>query len=235
MTILAIDTSNYSLGVALLEENMVLGEYITNLKKNHSVRIMPAIQTLMKDCDRTPKDITKIVVAKGPGSYTGVRIGVTIAKTMAWSLKIPLVGVSSLEILAAGTGRYFDGFVSPLFDARRGQIYTGLYAYQDGKLTAVKEDRLVMLADWVESLKEVSKPVLFVGNDLPLHQAVIEASLGSQALFAASTEQNPRPSELALLGKDKQDEDIHSFVPNYIRLAEAEAKWLEVNRGNLNG
>ena len=153
MTILAIDTSNYSLGVALLEENLVLGEYITNLKKNHSVRIMPAIQTLMKDCERVPKDITKIVVAKGPGSYTGVRIGVTIAKTMAWSLKIPLVGVSSLEILAAGTGRYFDGFVSPLFDARRGQVYTGLYAYQDGNLTAVKEDRLVMLADWAESLK----------------------------------------------------------------------------------
>ncbi|MDF2855320.1 MAG: hypothetical protein K0Q87_1171 [Neobacillus sp.] len=235
MTILAIDTSNYSLGVALLEENMVLGEYITNLKKNHSVRIMPAIQTLMKDCDRVPSDITKIVVAKGPGSYTGVRIGVTIAKTMAWSLKIPLVGVSSLEILAAGTGRYFDGFVSPLFDARRGQVYTGLYAYQNGKFTVVKEDRLVMLADWAESLKEVSKPVLFVGNDLPLHQATIEASLGSQAFFAASTEQNPRPSELALLGKDKLDEDLHSFVPNYIRLAEAEAKWLEVNKGNLNG
>ncbi len=235
MTILAIDTSNYSLGVALLEESLVLGEYITNLKKNHSIRIMPAIQTLMKDCDRVPKDITKIVVAKGPGSYTGVRIGVTIAKTMAWSLKVPLVGVSSLEILAAGTGRYFDGFVSPLFDARRGQVYTGLYAYQDGKLTVVKEDRLVMLADWAESLKEVSRPVLFVGNDLPLHQAAIEASLSSQALFAASTEQNPRPAELALLGKDKQEEDLHSFVPNYIRLAEAEAKWLEVNRGNLNG
>lgn len=235
MTILAIDTSNYSLGVALLEESLVLGEYITNLKKNHSVRIMPAIQTLMKDCDRVPKDITKIVVAKGPGSYTGVRIGVTIAKTMAWSLKVPLVGVSSLEILAAGTGRYFDGFVSPLFDARRGQVYTGLYAYRDGKLTVVKEDRLVMLADWAESLKEVSRPVLFVGNDLPLHQAAIEASLSSQALFAASTEQNPRPAELALLGKDKQEEDLHSFVPNYIRLAEAEAKWLEVNRGNING
>jgi tRNA threonylcarbamoyladenosine biosynthesis protein TsaB len=235
MTILAIDTSNYSLGVALLEENVVLGEYITNLKKNHSVRIMPAIQTLMKDCDRVPKDITKIVVAKGPGSYTGVRIGVTIAKTMAWSLKIPLVGVSSLEILAAGTGRYFDGFVSPLFDARRGQVYTGLYAYQNGKFTVVKEDRLVMLADWAESLKEISRHVLFVGNDLPLHQATLEASLGSQALFAASTEQNPRPSELALLGKDEQGEDLHSFVPNYIRMAEAEAKWLEVNKGNLNG
>ena len=93
---------------------------------------MPAIQTLMKDCERVPADLTKIVVAKGPGSYTGVRIGVTIAKTLAWTLKIPLVGISSLEILASGTGRYFDGYVSPLFDASRGQVYTGLYQYQNG-------------------------------------------------------------------------------------------------------
>ena len=229
MTILAIDTSNYPLGVALIEDNQVLGEYITNLKKNHSVRIMPAIQTLMKDCERVPAQLTKIVVAKGPGSYTGVRIGVTIAKTMAWSLKIPLVGISSLEIIAAGAGRYFDGYISPLIDARRGQVYTGLYEYQGGKLTTVKEDRLVLSADWTGALKEVNKPILFVGNDLPLHKTVIEDTLSSQAVFAAITEHNPRPAELALLGKDKQGEDIHSFVPNYIRLAEAEAKWLEAN------
>lgn len=235
MTILAIDTSNYPLGVALIEDNQVLGEYITNLKKNHSVRIMPAIQTLMKDCERVPAQLTKIVAAKGPGSYTGVRIGVTIAKTMAWSLKIPLVGVSSLEIIAAGAGRYFDGYISPLFDARRGQIYTGLYEYQSGKLTAVKDDRLVLSADWAESLKGLKKPILFVGNDIPLHQTVINDTLGSQAVFAAITEHNPRPAELALLGKDKQGEDIHSFVPNYIRLAEAEAKWLEANGKILKG
>lgn len=229
MTILAIDTSNYPLGVALIEENQVLGEYITNLKKNHSVRIMPAIQTLMKDCERVPAQLTKIVVAKGPGSYTGVRIGVTIAKTMAWSLKIPLIGVSSLEIMAAGSGRYFDGYISPLIDARRGQVYTGLYEYQNGDLCTIKDDRLVMASDWAGALKEVQKPILFVGNDLPLHRTGLEDALGSKAVFATITEHNPRPSELALLGKGKPGEDIHSFVPNYIRLAEAEAKWLEAN------
>ncbi|MEH7480089.1 tRNA (adenosine(37)-N6)-threonylcarbamoyltransferase complex dimerization subunit type 1 TsaB [Neobacillus drentensis] len=235
MTILAIDTSNYALGVALLEDNQVLGEYITNLKKNHSVRIMPAIQTLMKDCEKVPADLTKIVVAKGPGSYTGVRIGVTIAKTLAWTLNIPLVGISSLEILASGVGRYFDGYVSPLFDARRGQVYTGLYQYQNDELQTIEDDRLVMLVDRAEDLKNSGKAILFVGNDLPLHQAAIEAALGSKAIFAASTEQNPRPAELALLGKDKPGEDIHSFVPNYIRLAEAEAKWLEAKGKILNG
>lgn len=227
MTILAIDTSNNALGVALLDNDIVLGEYITNLKKNHSIRIMPAIQTLMKDCGRTPREISKIVVAKGPGSYTGVRIGVTIAKTLAWTLNIPLVGVSSLEILASGVGRYFNGFVSPLFDARRGQVYTGLYQYDAGQLVVMQKDELVMMVDWAEKLKASSEPILFVGNDLHLHRPVIEQVLGSQAIYAAIPEQNPRPSELAMLGKNKQGEDIHSFVPNYIRLAEAEAKWLE--------
>jgi tRNA threonylcarbamoyladenosine biosynthesis protein TsaB len=235
MTILAIDTSNYALGVALLEDNQVLGEYITNLKKNHSVRIMPAIQTLMNDCEKVSADLTKIVVAKGPGSYTGVRIGVTIAKSLAWTLNIPLVGISSLEILASGVGRYFDGYVSPIFDARRGQVYTGLYQYQKDKLQTIEEDRLVMLADRAEDLKNTEKSILFVGNDLPIHQAAIEAALGSQAVFAVSTEHNPRPAELALLGKDKPGEDIHSFVPNYIRLAEAEANWLEAKGKILNG
>jgi tRNA threonylcarbamoyladenosine biosynthesis protein TsaB len=235
MTILAIDTSNYALGVALLEDNQVLGEYITNLKKNHSVRIMPAIQTLMKDCEKVPADLTKIVVAKGPGSYTGVRIGVTIAKTLAWTLNIPLVGISSLEILASGVGRYFEGYVSPIFDARRGQVYTGLYQYQNGVLSSVKDDCLVMLTDWADFLKSEGKSTLFIGNDLPLHQATIESVLGTQAVFAASTEQNPRPSELALLSEGKPGEDIHSFVPNYIRLAEAEAKWLEAKGKILNG
>ncbi|MFC4800406.1 tRNA (adenosine(37)-N6)-threonylcarbamoyltransferase complex dimerization subunit type 1 TsaB [Neobacillus sp. GCM10023253] len=233
MTILAIDTSNYALGVALLEEKEVLGEYITNLKKNHSVRIMPAIQTLMKDCERVPSDLTKIVVAKGPGSYTGVRIGVTIAKTLAWTLNIPLVGISSLEILAAGPGRYFDGLISPIFDARRGQVYTGLYQVENGELKVIEPDQLTMAVDWAGKLSELGKPVLFVGNDLSIHRERITERLGTQAVFSSITENNPRPSELAMLGKDKQGEDVHTFVPNYIRLAEAEAKWLEAQGKTL--
>jgi tRNA threonylcarbamoyladenosine biosynthesis protein TsaB len=227
MTVLAIDTSNQALGVALYDENKVIGEYITNLKKNHSIRIMPAIQMLMKDCERTPRDLTKIVVAKGPGSYTGVRIGVTIAKTLAWSLRLPLVGISSLEILAAGAGRYFNGAVAPIFDARRGQVYSGLYRYQKGELLTIQKDALVMMAVWADKLKSSENQILFIGNDLIIHRPKIEEILGDQAVFSEVTEYNPRPSELALLGKDKPGEDIHSFVPNYIRLAEAEAKWLE--------
>ncbi|PLR76510.1 tRNA (adenosine(37)-N6)-threonylcarbamoyltransferase complex dimerization subunit type 1 TsaB [Bacillus sp. V3-13] len=232
MKVLAVDTSNYILGVALLDENKVIGEYITNLKKNHSVRVMPAIEELMKECNLQPADLTKIVVAKGPGSYTGVRIGVSIAKTLAWTLKIPLVGVSSLEVLAASSGRYFNGAVSPLFDARRGQIYTGLYQFENGKPVTLHKDQLVLSVDWANGLMSLNKPILFTGNDLPLHRSIIEETLGKQAVFAEITELNPRPSELALLGSLREGEEVHSFVPNYIRLAEAEANWLERNKQN---
>lgn len=232
MKVLAIDTSNYPLGIAITDDNQVIGEYITNIKKNHSLRVMPAIETLCRECDVKPADLEKIVVAEGPGSYTGVRIGVTIAKTLAWTLQIPLVGVSSLEVVASSAARYFPGYVVPLFDARRGQIYTGLYRSKNGSLETVKKDQLVLAKEWAEQLKELSDPVLFIGNDLPIHKEVLANILGDQAQFAYSTENNPRPGELAQLGLDLEPVDIHSFVPNYIRLAEAEAKWLEGKKEN---
>jgi tRNA threonylcarbamoyladenosine biosynthesis protein TsaB len=230
MKVLAIDTSNNVLGISLIDEEKVLGEHITNVKINHSVRVMPAIDNLMKECEIKPGDLTKIVVAKGPGSYTGVRIGVTIAKTMAWSLNIPLVGISSLEVLAASVGRYFHGCVSPLFDARRGQVYTGLFQYKDENLSVIVKDQLLLSKDWAEELQRTADDILFIGNDLHLHQSIFEEALGNKAKFAAITEHNPRPSELAFLGRHLPGEDVHSFVPNYIRLAEAEAKWLEASK-----
>jgi len=232
MKLLAIDTSNYPLGIALIDDGKVIGEYITNIKKNHSIRVMPAIETLCRECDIKPAELNKIVVAEGPGSYTGVRIGVTIAKTLAWTLQIPLVGVSSLEVLAASVGRYFSGYVVPLFDARRGQVYTGLYRYQDGQLTTVDEDSLVLASDWAQKLKELQEPVLFVGNDLHIHRDTFASVLNDKAVFANPTEHNPRPAELALLGIHREPVNVHSFVPNYIRLAEAEAKWLEGKKEN---
>jgi tRNA threonylcarbamoyladenosine biosynthesis protein TsaB len=226
MKVLAIDTSNFTLGIALINDTQVIGEYTTNLKKNHSVRVMPAIETLLRDCDTSPKELTKIVVAQGPGSYTGVRIGVTIAKTLAWTLKIPLSAVSSLEVLAAN-GRYFNGLVSPLFDARRGQIYTGLYEIENNVLNTVMEDCNILSSEWAIRLKELKRPVLFVGQDVEIHREAITKVLGNLAVFSPVQLFNSRPSELAFIGLNKNEVDIHQFVPNYIRMAEAEAKWLE--------
>lgn len=226
MKVLALETSNFILGISLIEDDKVIGEYITNLKKNHSLRVMPAIEGLLKECDTTPAELDKIVVAKGPGSYTGVRIGVTIAKTLAWTLKIPLSGVSSLEALAANA-RFFEGYIAPLFDARRGLIFTGLYKFKNNKLESIIDDCNILSVDWAKRLKSTNESILFIGQDIALHQEAIIEVLGEQAVFVPPSLFNPRPSELALLGRDKDEEDIHQFVPNYVRMAEAEVKWLE--------
>ncbi|MFG6497581.1 tRNA (adenosine(37)-N6)-threonylcarbamoyltransferase complex dimerization subunit type 1 TsaB [Fictibacillus sp. UD] len=227
MKVLAIDTSNLVMGISVLDEGKVLGEYITNLKKNHSIRVMPAIEEVLKETGVKPADLDRIVVAKGPGSYTGVRIGVTIAKTLAWTLKKDLVGVSSLEVLAQ-SGKYFDGSVVPLFDARRTQLFTGLYGQDEsGEFQNLWEDRIILLSDWLEKVKTLDKRILFVGNDLPLHQDTIKEVLGDQAVIGTVSDHNPRPSELGRIGMLRDPDDIHSFTPSYLQLAEAEVNWLK--------
>ncbi|GGE55903.1 tRNA (adenosine(37)-N6)-threonylcarbamoyltransferase complex dimerization subunit type 1 TsaB [Pullulanibacillus camelliae] len=231
MNVLAIDSSNVTMGVAIANEEVTLGELITNVKKNHSVKLMPAIEQLMQETGIDPHDLERIAVAMGPGSYTGVRIGVTIAKTLAWTLQAELVAVSSLAILAQN-GRFFEGVICPLFDARRGQVYTGLYAPHNNKVTQIKDDRIVLLSEWLQALRAVDKPILFLGQDVGLHQAMIREHLGQQAVFAAATENQPRPSELAWLGMQGEPvESIHGLVPTYLQLAEAETKWLAQQEG----
>jgi tRNA threonylcarbamoyladenosine biosynthesis protein TsaB len=213
------------MGISVIIEDKIVGELTTNMKKNHSVRLMPAIKSLLEEVDLQPNQLDKIIVAKGPGSYTGVRIGVSVAKTLAWSLGIPITGVSSLQVLAQN-GKYFDGLVCPLFDGRRGQIYTGLYGNVNGSYQLVQEERIILLTDWIEMLEEDSKKVLFLGNDLHLHKEKIQEMMGARAAFGSPADHNPRASELAALGIIGENEDPHAFTPSYLRLAEAEAKWI---------
>ncbi|MCO7175501.1 tRNA (adenosine(37)-N6)-threonylcarbamoyltransferase complex dimerization subunit type 1 TsaB [Sporolactobacillus kofuensis] len=224
MNVLAIDTSNLVMGVAVATEQKVLGELTTNSKKNHSERLMPAIAELLEKVAIQPIDLDRIVVAEGPGSYTGLRIGVTIAKLMAWTLKKELVGVSSLEIVAQN-GRYFDGLIAPFFDARRGQVFAGLYEMKDGAIVQVVPDQLVLIKDWLAELSKLNKPVLFLSNDFDKWGELLRTY--PFAVLGESTQNVPRAAELARIGIQKKPVlDIHHFLPAYLRLAEAEAKWL---------
>ena len=136
---LGIDTANTPLSVAIVRDGEVLAEENTSLAINHSLRAMPAIEEIFNKVGITPSEIDAIAVSEGPGSYTGIRIGVTIAKTLAWTLKKPLVGISSLKAIAAN-GTFFDGLICPIVDARRDNVYAGAYQSLNGKLTAVIED-----------------------------------------------------------------------------------------------
>ncbi|WP_085993411.1 tRNA (adenosine(37)-N6)-threonylcarbamoyltransferase complex dimerization subunit type 1 TsaB [Oceanobacillus senegalensis] len=230
MNVLTIDTSNQVMGVAILQDEIVIGEIVTNITKNHSVRLMPAINQLMEEVSMTPDQLDKIVVAKGPGSYTGVRIGLSTAKSMAWALDIPVVGVSSLEILAYH-GQFFNGYICPFFDARRGLVYTGIYQWQDQQLISVDEEKNILMVDVLDRLANENQEVLFLSPDLSLHLEQIKEVLGEKAVIPAGPYHIPNPSFLGLAGLSKEVDNTHTLTPNYLRLAEAEANWLKAQKG----
>lgn len=224
---LAIDTANTPLSVAIVKEGELLVEETSAMAVNHSLRAMPAIEELLKKAGMTPADIDAIAVSEGPGSYTGVRIGVTIAKTLAWTLGKPLVGVSSLKVLATNV-LFFNGLICPIVDARRENVYAGAYRYDNGQLIGVIEDGHYSLEELMHSLEQQVGSVLFVGKDTALHEPKIVERLGERAVIAPLHFNLPRASSLIhLAAQSEQETDIHAFVPEYRRIAEAEANWLK--------
>ncbi|GGA76281.1 tRNA (adenosine(37)-N6)-threonylcarbamoyltransferase complex dimerization subunit type 1 TsaB [Ornithinibacillus halotolerans] len=234
MYTLAIDTSNQVLGVAILKDKEVVGEIVTNIVKNHSVRLMPAIDYLMKEVNIKPSELDKIVVAKGPGSYTGVRIGLTTAKTLAWSLNIPIIGVSSLEGLAYRAS-FSNKIICPFFDARRGLVYTSLFVTKENRLVGIKEEQNTLFADWLERLATLNEEVIFLSPDMDKHIGLIRDKMGELAIIPDQALHIAKPTDLAIAASYKEAEETHLLTPNYLRLAEAEANWLKTQKDKQNG
>lgn len=224
---LGIETANAPLSVAIVKENKVLAEVVQNIKLTHSVGAMPAIEEVIKKAGLLPSDINAIAVSEGPGSYTGVRIGVTLAKTFAWSLKKPLVGVSSLKVLAANA-RISNYAVCSLIDARRQNVYAAVY--ESGSLNTVIEDYHDHIDGLLQKLQQLNRPILFIGSDVEIYFEKIQHVLGDLAIRAPYTMDLPRASELVALAQQMAlpaIEEVHAFVPQYRRIAEAEANWIK--------
>ncbi|MDN4494996.1 tRNA (adenosine(37)-N6)-threonylcarbamoyltransferase complex dimerization subunit type 1 TsaB [Ureibacillus aquaedulcis] len=224
---LGIETSNSPLSIAIVKDGQIVEEIVQNEKLTHSVTVMPTIEELFRKANLNPADLDAIAVSEGPGSYTGLRIGVTIAKTLAWTLKKPLVGVSSLQVLAAN-GQGFAGVICSLFDARRQNVYAA--AYDGETMQPVIQDHHNSIGGLLEQLQLLNTPVLFIGLDAVNFKEVITAQLGNQAIFASTSLALPRGSKLIELAQ-KQSlpsvEEVHNFVPKYHRITEAEANWIK--------
>lgn len=215
MKVLAFDTSSKALSLAILEDKQVLAETMINIKKNHSITLMPAIDFLMGSLDWTPKDLDRIVVAQGPGSYTGLRIAVATAKTLAHTLKIELVGVSSLLALVP---EQVEGLVIPVMDARRNNVYAGFY--QSGQ--AVWPEAHLPLTEVLEIAGAANQSVTFVGETAAFTEQ-IEVALPQATLQPTL----PNAAAVGRLGLDLPSQSIHDFVPNYLKRVEAEENWLK--------
>lgn len=234
LKILAIESSNQTMSTATVEDGLVVAEYTRNGNLQHSTQLMPAVQAVMEKSGWQPQDVDRIAVAEGPGSYTGVRIGATIAKTLAWTLGKPLVPISSLKIIAANA-RLSPYRIVPLMNARRQQVYTGVYKEEQGRLECLRADAHLSSEAFFQELAADGETYLFIGQDLPLFEGRIQELLQDRALFAPRQEWLPRAGTLACLAEQEEPMEAHLFVPRYLKKSEAEENWQKLHQQEGEG
>ena len=229
MRILAFETSAKAGSVALMDENRLLGESYCNTGLTHSQTLLSMAQELLKSCGLSPSDVTAVAVAAGPGSFTGVRIGVAAAKGFAWGAEIPCLGVSTLEAMACNLG-VWQGYVCCAMDARRSQVYNALFRAENGQLSRVTEDRAISLAELGEELKNLSDPIFLVGDGSTLCYNTLNASV-SGLVLPPEHRMHQRAAGVALLARQQL---LAGYTPsgdilevNYLRLSQAERERME--------
>ena len=223
MIVLSIDSSSKVATVALLKDDILLGEYILNDKKEHSVILMPLIERLLKDCNLEVDDIDGYVVSKGPGSFTGLRIGMATIKGMSFGSNKPYISLSSLDALAYSLSS-FSGIICPIMDALRENVYSGLYKAVDGKLTTILEPTSIDIDKLLELLKEKNEEVIFTGDGLIKHKDFIKENFNNPH-FAPNHLSITRASSLGELGINllkNGDFDNPDSSPVYLKKPQAE-------------
>ena len=228
MKILAFETSAKAASVALMENGKLLGESYQNTGLTHSQTLMVMAEDLLKTCNLTAKDVNAVAVAAGPGSFTGVRIGVAAAKGFAWGGELPCYGVSTLEAMARNLGVY-QGYVIPAMDARRNQVYTAIFYAENGRLNRLEEDMAISLAELGEKIKNFAEPVFLVGDGAVLcYNTLLEEVPG--LVLPPEHRLHQRAAGVALTAQAMMDAgetgNAAELTPNYLRLSQAERERL---------
>ena len=227
MLLLAFETSAKAASVALHDGNKLLGESYQNTGLTHSQTLMVMAQDLLSQCGHTPQEVTDVAVATGPGSFTGVRIGVAAAKGFAWGGELPCWGVSTLEAMARHLGIY-HGWVCCCMDARRSQVYTALFYVNQGILVRKSEDRAISLEDLKTELSAIDGPIHLVGDGAELAYKTLSLP---NLVLAAEHRRHQRATSviLAALEMMARGESANGaeLTPNYLRLSQAERERAE--------
>ena len=229
MNLLAFESSAKAASVAVFSDGELLGEQYRNDGLTHSQTLLPMAQQLLQDCNLQVADIDAVAVAAGPGSFTGVRIGVAAAKGFAWGAQIPCYGVSTLESMARQM-KEFEGYILPVMDARRQQVYTALFEAANGTISRLWEDQAISLEQLAEGIKTLQKPIFLVGDGSILcYNALKEAFPGLVLQPEDKMHQRSRGVGLAALAAiaNGAEGDAAALTPNYLRLSQAERERLE--------
>ncbi|OFW33721.1 MAG: tRNA (adenosine(37)-N6)-threonylcarbamoyltransferase complex dimerization subunit type 1 TsaB [Candidatus Aquicultor primus] len=229
MLILSLDTSSPVLTVALHNGDTIVGEETNWMPRGHMAKLIPFVDELLVAKGFKIDDVTHIVVGSGPGSYTGLRIGMVIARTFAQLLEVPINGVPSADAIAYRNISEV-GIVCPIIDAKRAEVYTALYRPTDGSIERITEFMAIHPDELAKKLlDEGYERVVFAGDAVSLYEGVLAETLGERAVFAAEAAWWPRASDLATLALPRivagEFDELYKLAPIYVRLSQAEEMW----------
>jgi tRNA threonylcarbamoyladenosine biosynthesis protein TsaB len=230
MKILAIESSSRVATCAVMDDETLLGEYIINDNMTHSVKLMPSIKTLMDNLGLKPEDIDIYAAGVGPGSFTGLRIGLASIKAMAHAHDKKTVGIPTIDALAFNIP-FGDGVIVPMMDARRDRVYTGIYKWIDGKFNICMEQDILELENIIEILEKRDENIIINGDVESKYGSILKSKLGDRIIFSTNATRMPRASSVAELAfrkvKNGEDIDYKLLVPEYLRKSQAERQYDE--------
>jgi len=229
LRILAFETSAKAASVALLEDSRLLAESYQNTGLTHSQTLMVMAEDLLKTCGMTASQVEAVAVAAGPGSFTGIRIGVAAAKGFAWGSEIPCYGVSTLEAMALNLGVH-SGIVLPVMDARRSQVYNAVFRAEGGKLTRLCEDGAISLKELEAEIKNYEESIFLVGDGSILCYNTLQETVPN-LVMPPEHRMHQRAAGVGLAAAGMIAAGLPGngaeLTPNYLRLSQAERERME--------
>lgn len=230
MLLLAIESSGMAASVALITEERLIGEYTTNFKKTHSQTLLPMLDEVVKMTGTELEAVDGIVVSGGPGSFTGLRIGAATAKGLGLALDKPLINVPTVDALAYNLYGNTQ-VICPMMDARRQQVYTGLYTFEGNEFRVLSSEKAVGIDEIIDEVNRLGRDVIFLGDGVPVYKEFIESHTQVKFSFAPVHLNVQRAGALAALGRiyyeKGRTESADEHVPEYLRLSQAERERME--------
>lgn len=225
MRILAIDSSSMVATVAITTDGILNAEYTINHKKTHSQTLLPMIAEIVKMIEIDMDSIDAVAITGGPGSYTGLRIGSATAKGIGLALNKPIINVPTMDALAYNL--YSSQYViCPIMDARRGQIYTGIYKFEETEMKTIKPQCIMMIDELIKELDTIKESVMFLGDGVDVHKQLIDDIMDTKHYYAPASMNRHKASTLGTIAeiyyKNGKIETAKEHKPEYLRLSQAE-------------
>ncbi len=225
MKVLAIDSSGLVASVAIVSDNEMIAEYTVNYKKTHSQTLMPMINEIVEMTKTDLKELDGIAISKGPGSFTGLKIGAATAKGLGLVLDIPIIAIPTVDGIAYNLYKT-KGIICPIMDARRNQAYTGLYKWINDEFTVLSEQKVAKIEELVKEINELNEEVIFLGDGVEIFKNQLKELVNVPYSYAPSHLSKQRAGAIGALGIEymKKGETIHAdnFAPSYLRKSQAE-------------